>query len=411
MALSRRSFVAGTAAGILASPSRLAATLRRAATPGSAPPEPPQMAERFDPWVEVDGAALLENAATLARLAGGRSLLAVLKNNAYGAGYADAARVLQRSPHVEGFAVVKTAEAHALRDAGVTKPVLLMAVFTEREGVELVRRDVSLALATDDAPARAGRAAREARRAARAHFYVDTGLGRMGVPAHRALPWMLEAQRAGGLDIEGTFMTFTEDDAFDPEQLRRFRELVEAVRAQGASVGRLHAASSHAVFHRPDGHLDLIRPGIGLFGAYPTDDGRERSIAELRPALRLRARVVRVERLREGDSVGYGRHWTAHAPTWTATLPVGHTDGYPRTAVAGSRVLIGNGVYPVIGAVSASHCIVELGSETTVSVGDVATLMGPDAPETHPNALATATGTSVYDRLMHLSPLIPRVVV
>ena len=240
---------------------------------------------------------------------------------------------------------------------------------------------------------------------------MDTGLGRMGVPAHRALPWMLEAQRAEGIRIEGTFMTFTEDDAFDPEQLRRFRELVASARAHGVSVGRLHAASSHAVFNRPDGHLDLLRPGISLFGAYPTDDGRERAIAELRPALRLRARVVRVERLREGDSVGYGRLWTAHEPTWTATLPVGHTDGYPRTAVAGARVLIGGRTYPVIGAVSASHCIVELGSETTVSVGDVATLMGPDAPEIHPNALAVATGTSVYDRLMHLSPLIPRVVV
>jgi len=401
MALSRRSFVAGLAAAAVVRP-------RAALAPA---PAPAQMAERFDPWVEVDSAALLENAATLARLAGGRPILAVVKNNAYGAGYSEAARVLERSPHVEGFAVVKTAEAYTLRDAGVAKPVLLMAVFTDGDGPELVRRDVSLALATDHGPAWAARAARAAGRPARAHFYVDTGLGRMGMPAHRALPWMLEAQSAEGVRIEGTFMTFTEDDAFDPEQLRRFRELVAAARARGASVGRLHAASSHSVFNRPDGHLDLVRPGISLFGAYPTDDGRERAIAELVPALRLRARVVRVERLREGDSVGYGRRWTARAPIWTATLPVGHTDGYPRTAVEGARVLVGGTTRPVIGAVSASHCIVELGAETTVSVGDVATFMGPDAPELQPNALATVTGTSVYDRLMHLSPLIPRVVV
>jgi len=411
MALSRRSFVAGTAAGVLASPSRLAAALTRSTTHVASPPAPAQMAERFDPWVEVDSAALLENAATLASLAGGRPILAVVKNNAYGAGYADAARILERSPRVEGFAVVKAAEAHTLRDAGVTKPVLLMAVFTDADGAELARRDVSLAIATDDGPARVARAARAAGRPARAHFYVDTGLGRMGMPAHRALPWMLEAQRVEGVRIEGTFMTFTEDDAFDLEQLRRFRELVDAARAQGVPVGRLHAASSHSVYHRPDGHLDLVRPGISLFGAYPTDDGRERTIAELRPALRLRARVVRVEHLRAGDSVGYGRRWTAPAPTWTATLPVGHTDGWPRTAVDGARVLVGGATYPVIGAVSASHCIVELGAETAVRVGDVATFMGSDAPELHPNELAKATGTSVYDRLMHLSPLLPRVVV
>ncbi|MDP2958510.1 MAG: alanine racemase C-terminal domain-containing protein, partial [Longimicrobiales bacterium] len=243
------------------------------------------------------------------------------------------------------------------------------------------------------------------------HFYVDTGLGRMGVPAHRALPWILEAQRTEGLSVEGMFMTFTEDVDFDREQLRRFRELSAAAAAQGARVGRLHAASSHAVFNRPDGHLDLVRPGISLFGAYPTDAGGERSIAELRCALRLRARVVRVEHVRAGDSVGYGRRWVAERPTWTATIPVGHTDGWPRQAVSGARILIGGRLYPVIGAVSASHCIVEVGEEPTVSVGDVATLLGPDDPAIHPNALAVATGTSVYDRLMHLNPLLPRVMV
>ncbi|MDP2955277.1 MAG: alanine racemase C-terminal domain-containing protein, partial [Longimicrobiales bacterium] len=260
-------------------------------------------------------------------------------------------------------------------------------------------------------PAHAARAAASAGRPAHIHFYVDTGLGRMGVPAHRALPWILEAQRAEALRVEGMFMTFTEDADFDREQLRRFRELSAAAAAQGARVGRLHAASSHAVFNRPDGHLDLVRPGISLFGAYPTDAGGERTIAELRPALRLRARVVRVEHVRAGDSAGYGRLWVAERPTWTATLPVGHTDGFTRRATEGARVLIGGRLYPVIGAVSASHCIVELGEETTVAVGDVATFTGPDAPEIHPNALAMATGTSVYDVLMHLNPLLPRVVV
>jgi alanine racemase len=207
------------------------------------------------------------------------------------------------------------------------------------------------------------------------------------------------------------FTAFTEEPDFDPKQLRRLRNLAAAARARGARVGRLHAASSHGVFNFPDAHLDLVRPGIGLFGAYPTDAGGERAIAELRCAVRLRARVVRVERLRPGDSVSYGRHYVADRPVWTATLPVGHTDGYPRQAVEGARVLIGGGLYPVVGAVSASHCIVELGEESSVSVGDVATLLGPDAPEIQPNPLAMATGTSVYDRLMHLNPALPRILV
>lgn len=400
MTLTRRTFVAGLAAAAVVRPRGLVA----------APPAPPQMEGRFDPWVEVDAAALLENAATLSRLAGGRTLLAVVKNNAYGLGWAEAARVLERSPHVEGFAVVKTAAAHALRDAGVAKPVLLMAVFADADGPDLVRRDVSLALATDQGVAHAAGLARRTGRTVGVHFYVDTGMGRMGVPAYRALPWVLEAKQAPGLRVDGMFCALTEDPDFDPEQVRRLTDLADAARTQGAEVGRLHAASSHAVFNYAGAHLDLVRPGISLFGGYPTDAGGERDIAPLKCAVRLRARVVRVERLRPGDGVSYGRNYVADRPVWTATLPVGHTDGYPRQAVRGARVLIGGGLYPVIGAVSASHTIVELGDETAVKVGDVATLLGPDAPDIEPNRLAVATGTSVYDRFMHLNPLLPRVV-
>ncbi len=132
-------------------------------------------------------------------------------------------------------------------------------------------------------------------------------------------------------------------------------------------------------------------------------------MAELRPAVRLRARVVRVERLRTGDGVSYGQNYVARRPTWIATLPAGHTDGVPRESVEGAQVLIGGRLYPVIGAVSASHTIVEVGEEPTVAIGDVATLVGPDHPEIHPNAVAAATGRSVYDILMHLSPSLPRV--
>jgi alanine racemase len=148
---------------------------------------------------------------------------------------------------------------------------------------------------------------------------------------------------------------------------------------------------------------------MALYGGYPNDAALQRERASLRSALRLKARVVRVERLRTGDSVSYGRNYVAQEPTWVATLPVGHADGYPRKAVEGGRVLIGPETYPVIGAVSASHTIVELGPEPTVAVGDVATLLGPDAPEVDPNWLSAQTGVSIYDIFMHLNPLLPRV--
>ena len=400
MSLSRRSFVTGVATATLARPHSLASQSH----------VPRTTRERFDPWLEVDPAALRFNVGVISALVGGRPIMAVIKNNAYGLGLTTVAAALEPMPQIMGFAVVKTESALALLDAGVKKPVLLMGLFADVDGPELVSRGVRLSLCTDDSGKRAAHAAERAGRAARAHIYLDTGMSRMGIPYHRALPW-LEEVSARGIEIEGTFMGFTEEPDFDREQLRRFTELAAAARARGMDLGALHAASSNAVYHFPEAHLDLVRPGVALFGAYPSDSGSERAIAELQPALRLRGRVVRVEQLRKGDSVSYGRRYVAERPTWIATLPVGHSDGYPREAVNGARVLINGMLYPVIGAVSASHTIIELGDEPTVVIGDVATLIGPDHPSVHPNAVATATGRSVYDVLMHLNPDLPKVIV
>jgi alanine racemase len=396
--ISRRTFVAAAAATALVRPAWAVPLVQTAAEPY----------ERFDPWLEVDAAALRENVRVLSRLVRGRPILAVIKNNAYGLGLTTVAALLDPLPEIAGFAVVKTAAALALRDAGIGKPILLMGLFSDEDGPELVTREIHLSLCTEDAAERVARATARARRPARAHVYLDTGMSRMGVPYHRALPWLLEVTRLEGIRIDGTFTGFTEDPDFDREQLRRFLTLAAEARSRGANLGLLHAASSNAVFNFPEAHLDLVRPGIALYGAYPSDAGTERQIGEIRPAFRLRARVVRVQRLRTGDSVSYGRNYVAEKPTWIATLPVGHADGYTREAVNGARVLINGRLYPVIGAVSASHAIVELGDEPTAAIGDVATLVGPDDPAIHPNALASATGIPVYDVLMHLNCELPK---
>ena len=233
-------------------------------------------------------------------------------------------------------------------------------------------------------------------------------MSRIGLTYHKALPILRDLSRLPRLEIAGMLTGLTEEPDFDDEQVRRLTVLADQARAAGVSTGPLHAASSHAVFNRKDALLDAVRPGIALFGAYPTDDGNERSIAELTVAFRLKARVVRVEELRAGDTVSYGRRFKAETATWVATIPIGHADGYPRSAVRGGQMLIGGRPYPVIGAVSASHAIVNLGATTSAAIGDVATILGPDHPAIHPNRLAGTTGISVYDVLMHLSPSLPR---
>ena len=411
MTPSRRSFLKRAASlGAAAVGAGLATPL--VDSPGPAPltrtrPAGGPSAGGYDPWIEVNPDHLRFNAGEAARTTAGRPILAVVKNNGYGLGLEEVGPTLDQAPEVVGLAVVKVEEAHRLRDAGVQKPVLLMSRATQEEARDLVRRDVRLAPFSDGDGECLARLADEFQRPVPVHLYLDTGMSRLGMPHHRALPWMEEMATRPELEVEGCFMGFTEDLEYDREQLRRFLELGREARNRGLSVGHLHAASSRHVTFMPESHLEMVRPGLILFGAHVAG-GREAEVLELRPALRLRARVLRVERLRPGDSVSYGRNYVARDAVWVATIPVGHSDGYPREAVDGCRILVGDRTYPVIGAVSASHCVVEVGTDRTVEQGDVATLMGPDHPDIHPNEISDITGRSVYDVLMHLSPGLPK---
>jgi alanine racemase len=300
--------------------------------------------------------------------------------------------------------VVRIDEALELRDAGVKKPVLLMARFDARDLEELLRRDIRVT-PDEETVAEVVRLARRWRAAA-VHLYVDAGMHRMGVPANRVGDLVDALVRGPRVNIEGMFTELTEDEDFDREQANTLRGLAYGLGVRGVNVGPLHAASSHAVWHIPDTHLDAVRPGLAVYGGYVSDVARQQG--ELRAAYRLRAPVVRVAQLEAGEGVSYHRRWRASEATWVATLPVGHVDGYPSGAVRGGEVLIGERLYPVIGTVSASHTLLALGSATTVKVGDVATLVGPDHPAIHPNEVARRSGWSEYNMFMHLNPLLPR---
>jgi alanine racemase len=202
-------------------------------------------------------------------------------------------------------------------------------------------------------------------------------------------------------------MTFTEDPDFDKEQLRRFNETCAALEKEGIALGKKHAASSFSLFQHPDSFFDMVRPGMAIYGIYSENEFRRTGVLDLRPALSLKARVIYTKKLRKGDSAGYNRAYLAKDDVWVATLPVGHADGWPRTATKGAKVRVNGELYPVIASVSASHCIVEIGAEEKVKIGDLATFFG-DQSGSRPEDVSESCGASVYDLTMHLNPLLPR---
>jgi alanine racemase len=356
--------------------------------------------------VEVNGANLRHNVSEIHRHAGGRPILAVIKNNGYGLGVVNAARLLEPLPAVSGVAVVKFDEAIRLRDAGLRKPILLLGPLGSREMDEAVARDI-MPMVYRPVGEALDRVAARRQRPTGVTVCVDTGIGRVGVPYRDARRFIQDLAGHRSVRIEGVMMTFTEDPSFDREQLHRFRLLCDGLTGEGITLGRRHAASSYSLFGPREALLDMVRPGMAVFGVYSEPQFRNANLLDLKPAVALRARVVYVKRLASGDTAGYNRAYAPKHPTWVATLPVGHADGWPRAAANRASVRINGRLCKVVASVSASHTIVELGPEKSAGIGDVATLFDWEEGS-RPEDVNRACGASVYDLLMHLNPLLPR---
>jgi alanine racemase len=359
----------------------------------------------FDPYVEIHPDHLRHNVAEIQRRVDSRPILAVVKNNGYGLGAANVARILDPLAAVHGFAVVKLHEAVLLRDAGIRKPILLMGSCSEKDLVDALARGI-IPTVFRSPGGEWDHLAAKLQRTIPVHVCVDTGFGREGLPYLEAPELIRSLARQKAVEFRGVMMTFTEDAELDPEELKRFVELCESLRGAGIRLGRRHAASSYPLFQHPDSFLDMVRPGMALYGIYSEPEFRSRGAMDLRPALRFNSRVIQVKQFRKGDSAGYSPAYQAGWDTSMALVPVGHADGWPRSAAKGARVRIQDSLYSVV-AVSASHTIIEIGPEPRVKIGDVVTLF--DWKEgSRPEDIAAACGASVYDQLMHLSALLPR---
>ena len=356
----------------------------------------------------MNASHLAHNAAEIARLTK-PPVLAVIKNNGYGLGVVQVATALQSHPAIAGFAVVKIQEALDLRRHGIQKPILLLAPVDDADLRVAIANTIMPMIYTPVGDVLQREAARLGRPVP-IHVCVDTGIGRVGAPYLTAAPLIRDLASRPGVTIDGTMMTFTEDLEFDKEQRRRFAAFTTDLTASGVRLGRLHAASTSTLFQHDDAGFDMVRPGMGLLGIYPEARFKALGLLDHKPAVALRVRVAYVKQLAAGTSAGYERAYRAEKATWIATLPIGHTDGWPRVAAKGARVRINDRLYPVIASVSASHTIVEIGDEQTVRAGDVATLFDWQ-DGSRPEDVAAASSASVYDLTMHLNPLLHRRVV
>jgi alanine racemase len=348
-------------------------------------------AHRERAWVEVDLTRLVQNARTAIAAARGARLLPMVKANAYGLGATAVVRALEPL-EPWGYGVATTAEAVELRAAGVSRPIV---VFTPaRAELEATYREHDLRAVLDD-PQLA------ARWPLPFHLEIDTGMGRAGIR------WDASERLAAAASprLEGVFTHFHSADT-DPASVRAQWTRFETAMRSVPRPALVHAANSAGVW-RLEQRLDLVRPGVFLYG------GRAGvGLPEPAPVATLRARVVSTRRVPAGEPVSYGAEWRAPSETCVATLGIGYADGVPRAVAGRAKVVLGGRRVPLVGRVTMDMLMVDAGPvpEHAPRVGDVATLFGGDGPEVVAlDEFAGWAGTISYETLTRLGPRVPRV--
>jgi alanine racemase len=328
--------------------------------------------------VEIDLAAIIANARTV-RAVTGVDVIAVVKADGYGHGAVAVARALTQARAAAGFGVSLVEEGVALRDAGVTGPVLVMGPSQHGGEDDMVMAGLTPVIGSAEDLAALAAVARRRARTIDAHLKIDTGMGRLGVAEAEAPGLAVEAARSG-VAVVGLMTHFACADTDDPDdarsmtrdQLRRFRDVDRAVTAAGAPLRVRHAANSSGALLFPEARLGLVRTGIAIYGHGRWPAGGPSHQA----AMRLVTEVAQIRTIGEGASVGYGATWRAARPSRVAILPLGYADGLPRRVTGRAQAAIRGHRVPLVGVISMDIAIADVTDVPEIAVGDAAVLLG-----------------------------------
>jgi alanine racemase len=354
--------------------------------------------------------------AVRARIGGDRRICIPVKTDAYGHGVLEIAKTgLNVGAYCLGVAMVT--EGTELRKGGITAPILLFSQPHPSEIPELVQArltpfvsDTWFALALNE------RSSAEGIKLP-VHLKVDTGMGRMGCAPEEAPALARQIAGCSALELAGTATHFAVSDSADErdiaytrKQTALFNEAVGAIRDAGIDPGIVHAANSGAVIQHPDTWFDMVRPGILLYGYKAVEENTPPLSSQpliVRPVMELRSVVSLIKKVKKGETVSYGRTWTAQQDTFIAVLPAGYGDGFPRLASGRWQAVITGKTYPLAGRICMDQCCVDLGERTDVRRWDEAVIFGGSAPDAA--ALAALIGTIPYEITCNINKRVPRV--
>ncbi|MGD9560602.1 MAG: alanine racemase [Oscillospiraceae bacterium] len=366
-------------------------------------------------WAEIDLDNLRHNFRLIQKTAPNARVMAVVKANAYGHGDLVAARALADAG-ARSFAVSGLAEAVRLRRSGLRRPLLVLGYTSPQHTARLRVHNLAQCVFSPEYARQLSDAAVAAKVRVRVHFKVDTGMARLGFNAkddfEKTVADLAEAYHLPGLRPIGLFTHFSaadshcpEDVAYTEEQFALFQQVRQRLAALGCHFRYAHSCNSAATIAYPAMHLDIVRPGIALYGCNPSADVQ---LPGLRPAFSLKTAVTMVKHIKAGDAVSYGRTFIAPRPMRVATLAVGYADGYPRLLSGQGTVGICGQPAPLLGRVCMDQLVADVSGIEGVQLGSVATVFGGAGADSIDD-VAAKSGTVNYEILCNIGRRVQRV--
>jgi len=351
-------------------------------------------------WLEINLDAIAHNVKTIKQIVGENTqIIAVVKANAYGHGAIEVSEtLLENGVTMLGVGVVD--EGIVLRKAGIKAPILVCGLTTGDQFESLVLHNLTATVCDLRTAQILSRIADKRKKRVRIHIKIDTGMGRLGILSKDTLNFVKEISEMKNIEIEGIFTHFAasneEDGIYTRKQFEKYKKALLELEEEGINIPLRHVANSAAILHSSSLHLNAVRPGIALYGLFPSP--KTKRTIQLKPAAEFKTKIVFLKKVPAGKSIGYGRTYITTKSSRIATLPVGYADGYSWLLSNKGEVLVRGRRAPIIGRICMDLCMIDVTHISGVQIGDEVVLWGKQGSEMiSAEEVAQKIGSIVYE--------------
>lgn len=366
-------------------------------------------------WAEINLSNLDYNIKQIKQKVGDKEIIGVVKADGYGHGSIAVSNVLLENG-VKSLAIATLQEAVTLREGGITCPIIMLGITPEMYADTLLEYDITPVTSSYQNAAAISEAGKAAGKTIQALVALDTGMGRIGfLPDDDSIDEFKKIGTLSNLKVKGLFSHFAtadeKDKTYTEQQLSHYNNIYEKLKQAGIAVPFRTLANSAAIMEIPAAYFDAVRPGIVLYGCYPSNEVDKNQLS-IKPVMSVKANIVHLKKVQPGFSVSYGRKFTTGRESLIATLALGYADGYPRFLSGKGRVIV-NGVYaPIAGNICMDQCMIDVTDVPNVKLGDEVVIMGSEDGLTIPaDEIGEKTGTINYEIVCAFGQRLPKIYV